>query len=351
MIMIEIFELNTTGSRGTQATPKLDYHFRKQVVDIKKAITYYRNYPVFLNSGNVLTRLLYKLDFDSELPSECFYKAIAINEELSLNLGFASSVHEPVIQSGFNFKDTLIVSTMESRGNLPSTTDWKSLVPLTVMYRPGKQGVYQLPLEGNNSYDGAQVLGIDIPLLAYMFAMFRKERKTLFEDSIVGTSEFIARYVLPNALYSQLDCLMVNHLNGEEELEDGWNDKVPFSAVDHMVDIYQELNVFAASSRNKTVLVEDFLRSLPSTKGTMFNLPFIYKGANTTNTVWFETIANLPLVMGVAKTLDLQDKGSIRNNLLRLDRKINSSRAWNKLPTNELKSHFTLLYNEIFFVV
>lgn len=348
-MMIEVFDIKEVGSRGTIETPKLDYHMRKQVEALKKAKTYYQNYPDFINSNHILTRLLYVLDYDMVNPTECFYRAVSDNEDIALNLGFGSSVHEPKVQAGFSHEDTLIVSTLETRNTLPTTADWKSLNPIKILYRQGTEGEYQLPTDDRNKVKGVQVIGIDIPLLSYMFAMFKKTRKP--EVEVVTTSEFVARYLLPNTLFSQFDCIIANTLWGNNELDVSWNDSTAFSKVDHLSDIKEELEELKEETKGKTMLAVDFLKSIPTTHGSLLDVRFTYNGSSTTNTLWFETICNTPMSMAVLESVNLDDSGAVMNRLARLDRRVQSARAWSKLPNKDIQELLKGQYNQAFFLI
>lgn len=347
--MIEIFDIKEVGSRGTIETPKLDYHMRKQVEALNKAKKYYQNYPDFVSSNHILARLLYVLDYDMVNPTECFYRAVSDNEDIALNLGFGSSVHEPKRQSGFSLEDTMIVSTLETRNTLPTTVDWKTINPIKILYRQGTEGEYQLPTDDRNEVKGVQVIGIDIPLLAYMFAMFKKTRNP--ETEVVTTSEFVARYLLPNTLLSQFDCIIANVLWGNNNLHDSWDDSTAFSKVDHLSDIKEELSELKEETKGKTMLAVDFLKSIPTTQGSLLDTRFNYNGSSTTNTLWFETVCNLPVSLAVLESVNIDDDNAVMNRLARLDRRVQSARAWSKLPSKEVQELLKGQYDQAFFLL
>lgn len=349
--MFSLFNPNKIGSRGTLETPALDVLIKKQRKQIESAKSWYRSNPVYVNSGSWISQLVYDLVWENVTePTQCYKKALETHSEICLVNGIADSVHDPrLITDEFCIEKTVVCATLESRRttNLPnSVRNWHLLSPIKVLYRPGIEGALQLPVSKLNNGPGYMLLGVDVPMLALMVNAFIKLQPTLPIPDREDIADLIAKYIVPNMLDSQMNCIMLNAMN-DDDYTYKWRDYVPFSHADQSLEIGIKLNEFILDTADKSMLIDDIADSIPSLNLSMSDTIFTFGLPTTTNSHWFKIISGLLLAKAIIPNVLLtSDNEGLFGKVDRMKRLVRSYRTWTKIKDKELGKYFGEQYDD-----
>jgi hypothetical protein len=245
------------------------------MVSIEKAISYYRKSGMKVDGSHFLTRLVYSFIFSSSEDYTSIYSTIsdskdelaqgagittAINSNSPFDSVFYPSCQEYVIAtSDLQYKDTL--NMVEE--------DWITLEPLKVVRHPYRLLGTHYPVGFGKGHDYS-VISVDIPALAIMYSGWVKYNNKLVKENPDYTREtieqFLGSYVLPNMLYSQFNCTilnMISNISGEWH-EDLYQSKLGMHVTTYESKIEKELSGLLDRITVMDIPPEACLSNIPS---------------------------------------------------------------------------------------
>lgn len=344
--MYRTLELESEISSGQFETPRLDALMGKQLSELKRVKSYYEVNRFHINSSHIILKLAYDLVLDKVPAAEAYRYTKARLKEICLAHGIGNSQHYPDDVDGFSHKHAFLVETSESsyKNFGTPTLHWKSATPLRVVARTGISGIFQLPVDTVNNVDGFIVLGIDLPMFAYMLNGFQNENiaKPLSEQETI--LDFVSKYVIPQLLITQYDCILKNMMIeiADPELftsfnSDAWKVNTPISVVNPSKKINRELEKLYDKRDSLNMTSKDFCDSIPTASGTLTDTMFFSPMQDTTFTLWFTALAGTSLARvfflysGTAR-----NQSTLMSNVLRQDKLIRSTRTFSKFPVKDI---------------
>lgn len=200
---------------------------------VDKIIHFYQTTPIAVKADHVLNTILGYYGSMHEASAFDVYRRAA-----SSYLGFCTSnkltssasvgqIYQGVFY-GPGIKEILIGVNEPFNYNV-GLNDWKSIVPLKVLYHPFSNTVFNIPNGLNpTTVKGYSVIQIDIPKLVVKYHWFRRWEREVAQvenpDYVSKTPfQFIHMHVLPLMMYSHADNVIINRFKAifmDEEIED-----------------------------------------------------------------------------------------------------------------------------------
>ena len=187
--------------------------------DVDRVVNYHRYGSFFVKSSHLLCRVISQMGIPLNYELDRYYEiAKARAGQISFLSRMSSSVNPGKWFSGvFYFGCNEIILSVDTEER-PSelVKDWRNLKPVRVLQHPVSNLNYMLPTGREHNIErGLVVVSVNIPILMVMYRCFmitQKRLKETSEGALTTPQAFVAKYVIPNMLYSQTDLVLLNRL-------------------------------------------------------------------------------------------------------------------------------------------
>lgn len=218
--MFSLFQTVKQNYTGESAFYGLHDFERKLLEDHKKVVSYYRTHGFFIPNEHLLVRLISTVSTPLAYDDLRYYEVTQARAlHVARTLRITSSIN-----TGSWWKNVFLQGCYELiiayDGDEARPTellkDWRNLQPVKFLDHPLSNFGMAIP-DGRRrqTEEGLAVIGIDIPMLMMQYRGFMLEqmlRNETENKAIETTKQFVAKYVLPNMLKSQLDIALMNRV-------------------------------------------------------------------------------------------------------------------------------------------
>ncbi len=277
--------------------------FLDTLIEVKE---YYRNNVMFLDSTNILAAILFNIDIDVNYTDKAYVQyATSRTDGLSRSLNITSSFHYGKIfhNEFYSSSEILLLDTRPFDIDIANKY-WKNLAPVYPLLHPWSNLNYTLPIGGklDTANNGLSVITINIPLLAYQFRCFIKD-KMLHNDPINTLIPiFLTQYVLPNMLNKQIDLCILNILMNTYYNK---SNSKPLVTNPFPLPVHNYLNKVITFSNNilnwikgQTLLYPQILQGIPAVfENNMDEVLEMPNIANTRQVWWAIALARLDIML------------------------------------------------------
>lgn len=220
--MLTLFSNNDRNiSQGLSIAPDWPYIRAGINKELEKVITYLKGSSLATKSNHFLVRLLQNIAVPVGIDTERYYAnvdAIALN--LSMALGMTSSINRGRFFENIFYGDKSreILIAVDTEFDFQKVhDDWENVSAVEVL-RHDLSDMALNPPDGKNNWskDGLAVISVNITMLAVQYRAFLLQEKYYYDltgESPRSVTQFLARYVIPNMLYSHLDQVLVNRFS------------------------------------------------------------------------------------------------------------------------------------------
>lgn len=344
--MYTFFERRTTGNKARWKAPMWSYIDNVIEENAKKVIQFYRNFPLFMNSTHVLSKLVDNLPLckDGDLPSH-ISRIEKIAEQQTRTHEFTSPLSKGKIHTdGIMFRPgtkEIVICINELFDVFTINQYWKEACPITFLYHESTD--LSIPfLHGKGSrYTGEiedvgyAVIMLDIPLLAAQYECWRLWNNSLPAGQRHTIQQFLMSYPLVNAVRSFTDIAVFNRLKciTRGEIIEPYVKSHPFPLTPIEGRVDNVLRAFKVVFERSTLDFQNMLLSIPepfdANAWELFKLPDV---ANTRQIEWAMNISRMAVINWL---LDYGNKGMNAMNLNWFRRRIRDLKAdniFNALP-------------------
>lgn len=359
--MLPLFKTFTGLSRGLTIEAGLDRLMKLQAKNISSAINYYNNQFVPIDMTSPIVRLCYRLQGLLTSDSLSLYnRVIEELEEICLGVGITTSQNKGETFDGLFYGErtqTILVSetVVKNRHRVFGLAPWKTLQPLRVIDRAGVKGSYIRPDLINDEGINFCTVGIDVGLLAYMYLGWHEENKKLPVEYQKRIEHFVAQYVYPSMMWSQMDAAIMRSLIiGKKAWEmDTASFPTNLALTNRTGELLGTVYGLMEEVSNQSVTWEKVLTHVPSFvyANMAMGLPELETDI-TPNNHWAQLAAIIPSIQVCLKFTPNNPEQSAQENLWRrYDRTLKSQRIIDKAPNREVMDFLTLGYDDILFTI
>lgn len=176
-----------------------------QTWSAKNALAVFADHP--------LAQALKLISVTAHADAQSIYeKAYARSPYIAKSLKFTSEINRGTTLPGahdlYKGQDNLVISISDYVSPSQATLDWRKLAPLKCLW-VDTDNLNLNPMNNPWFSRGFSAVTVDLPLLALMYLGFLKHRSSVMagpgETLVLGEENFIAMYVLPALLQSQVD--------------------------------------------------------------------------------------------------------------------------------------------------
>lgn len=278
--MFSLFtDYDSTRSFPIQMPSAMDYILRTYRRDVEEVASYYRRGVRAVNHQHVLSRVIGTVGAPTHYPLTSYMNAVEARAAyVSKTFRFTSAIDYGTIHYGvFGAPDDpeIIINTenyFNYFDDYEADDKWKRIAAVRCLEHQNSCLVPHL-LNGvrKNSSAGLRVYSVDIPLMMFQFYHFVKDQMTKrvdasSEGSVLDKTFFIAMYVLPNMIYSDMDLQMVNRFQNavSDRPMDRSYYKLPIAISDYSDKVDAALKQVVHSLSNRRNNYEGYLRNIPT---------------------------------------------------------------------------------------
>lgn len=227
--MINFFEQYTPGNTAVVTPPQWHYLQTGYLKNLEKVQEFYKLYPIAVNAGHFLIRLLESIDVDMDTPINKYYKYVeAKAQNLSMSLGMTSAIAKGEMFKGLFYGpgNTEVLLSVDIYTNPEETyKNWENVSAVYPLLHPKSDMDFILPFgEKTSGESGLCVIAVNIPQLAMQYRAFRDAQVDNLSGISKSIQQFIGGYVIPNMLPAQTDLALFNRVyNRLFKMDDGTN--------------------------------------------------------------------------------------------------------------------------------
>ena len=204
--MEKIFRFEDSVDRGAILPAKWSNIERQIDIQMKSYYKFHRSSDATLNSSNLLVRLIQQ---NTSFINEDLFTFI---NEVSKNVNKMNSLHG---LTSFNhigeIKDNVFMDTEASvvsvTGPIPDVSNWQEISPIRIVEHVESE-IGLIDLNNQKLSDGVVYLELNIVDLLVMYRSWAFHRLQNNQDK--SPHNFVARYVIPNAMRSYLNISLIN---------------------------------------------------------------------------------------------------------------------------------------------
>ena len=320
--MQKLFNMERGTNQGVVSMPWWTYIQDGLRRNLDQVITYYRRFPIPVESSHFIIKLITALGIYRNSDFEQFFNSVSSRcLGTSMALQMTSSINRGILFNGIfygpNVKE-ILVAVDDGFDIYEAKDNWQELCPIRVLSHPKSDLGLMVPNGVDyNAEEGLAVIAINLPMLALQYREFR-----LLEDSIAESTgesprsimQFVYAYPLTNMLRSHLDVALFNRLNNV--LSDiplaTSRGKHPFYLTDFSDKLYQ-LNInqveMLKSNHRK---FDGVMKSIPLVTSANLQEMMVFPDcALTRQIIWALAAASLPMLSFLFKSSG--DNPRIRN--------------------------------------
>lgn len=317
-IVYNIFSVINDRKTSVSIPPEFRLIKDTYIANINNLISYYNNSSITIKNNHILNRILN----DSHIPLDYDifqYLSVATNRApyIAKLYQLTSEINYGELHKGnfYHDCDEVLLYT-EDYVDIDELSNWKHLQPVKVL----KHGISDFSLtlpdgSDNNTNRDLTVISIDIILLLAMSRKYQEEQLIISNGESVGdTKQFIARYVIPNMLYSQTDIAIVNRLmnifNGTPHTNS--IKKHPLSMIDYSRKIDKVHEQVLKRISNANMRYDVMLKNIPTVTNLDANEALLMPEHAPTRQIWWSLLlSRLPYIIFLLEVGGI--KGSKRN--------------------------------------
>jgi len=306
--MYEIFNVEPVHQTAVPTPSRWNFIRTRLNANLDKAVSYYRHSKEFVSSQHILIKLLSGMGVPHSLEISRYYDnvcQVALNR--SMALGMTSSIFKGRLFHGDFYGDAsreIIIGDSDSFDPVWANDNWEDLSPITIL-RCAHSDISFMPPNGirHHSETGVAVIAINIPLLAVQYRAFRNKEAEIAAVSGCGErgiNNFVFNYPLTNALGSQLDYELFNHLDHvlrDEAIGVSISAKHPFfmSGFEDELREYHEKLIDILS--NSKADFYNMMRSIPMINvDNLFDASYLPSSVPTRQIEWAFSVARIPTI-------------------------------------------------------
>jgi len=302
--MYDIFNAIRPGTRPVAIDPNWNYVKEGLLRDLQKVLDYHHTRPTAVKSDHILVRLLQTIPVSKTLDNYTYYQHVSyIADELSQAFRFTSSVGEGKTFDGTFYGQgscELLISTEFDDDVERQAKKWEDIQAVKVLRHDLTDLSFTLP-DGN--YDSPEnnmaVIGINIPLLALQYKMFRENEDVLnpSDDSERSVMMFVRMYAITNMMPSHLDQVIINRFLSRAK---GWSvsdmpNKHSFHLVQYEKRVEETINEMFPSLYDVNKDFYTLMDTIPTpASGNMTNFSLMPNNVPTMQIKWALSIARIP---------------------------------------------------------
>lgn len=138
--------------------------------------------------------------------------AIVRSPYISKNFGFTTEFNPGsfIKHKVYPFTDNMIYTSTNYVRPYAAVSNWRNLRPLKVLWVDQDHVDMSVPNAKQEIQTGLGAVHLDIPLMALMYKGFKEDPS--FSQLVLGEDQFVATFVLPSILESQVDLTMISAL-------------------------------------------------------------------------------------------------------------------------------------------
>lgn len=269
--MFKIFESKYTENNGVIRPPEFELVKRVYDYQIDHIVNYYRDNVKFIPNQHLLVRMLNlfmpSLDYDLEAFIGIVYARspyVAKHFRLTSEIE-TGSFFEDLFYMGHN----LVIYDEEYFNPYEVTKNWKTAQSVKVLKHPISNLMFLLPAPSRypTIESGLSVVKVNLPMLLVQYREFLMNEMLKPEGTRGGAQAFVARYVLPNMIYSHADIAIFNRFyNNYYKLPvvDTEASKHPFMVIDYSRRIDRVASTLLKYIANRQMPYYGYLKLIPS---------------------------------------------------------------------------------------
>lgn len=258
-----------------------------------------------VKSNHFLSRLINTINVPHDLELERYYENVDDkSDKLAMHMKMTSSIFRGQIHKGIFYgtdNQEILINDNTSYDPNWIHKNWKFVTPVKVLMHPRSDLALLLPNgKDTGSETGMAVLSINIPMLAVQFRAFCLDQLYINGNSSSMTvANFIAKYVIPNMLYSHIDIAIFNRLSnyhkgaplGETKY------KHPFITIDYTSNVDKLIPRIMKDINSKSVNYKMMMKNVPMiVKKNLEDVMVLPDIAPTRQVLWAELISRIDVI-------------------------------------------------------
>ena len=301
--------------------PEWDYIRKGLLANLSIIQNYYHSRVFSVKSNHFLSRLINTINVPHTLELERYYDNVDTkSDKLSMHMKMTSSIYRGQIHKGIFYgteNQEVIINDSTSYDPNWVHKNWKYVSPVKVLMHPRSDLALLLPNgKDTGSETGMAVISINIPMLAVQFRAFCIDQNYREENNVspLTVANFIAKYILPNMLYSHIDLAIFNRINNYSQGAPLGETKYkhPFITIDYTEKIDRMIPRIIHDINTKSVNYKMMMKNIPViVKHDLEEVMMLPDLAPTRQVLWAELISRIDLIDFITR---LGEPRTIRNN-------------------------------------
>ncbi len=218
--MLNLFGMPASATTGVVGVPLWDYVRDGLRDNLTIATSYYRRYPVRVDSAHLLAQLLYSIGILKNQPIDQLYSYLSTRAlKAATACRLTSSINKGELHNGVFYGPgtrEVIIAHDDEFDPWEAQRNWRDLRPVQVLYHSHSDlGLFPPNGERTSNDDGMAVISINVPMLAIQYREFFNHESQIAAASGENPRSimfFLGAYPLTNMLYSHLDTAVFNRL-------------------------------------------------------------------------------------------------------------------------------------------
>lgn len=212
--MFNYFNFSTKYQQGVIHPSIWPYVKRQMLSQVNNVITYYRRNPIYIKSDHILVRLLDNIHIFETADPYKFIDDVAFKSDSTTNaLHMTSAFNKGKMFNGVFYGGSnpeILLSVSDIFNAIDDESRWWSVDSVKFIKTCKSDTLMHLPNGKQYSSEvGLTIVAIDVPRLALQYRSYLRFSKG--KQISASTPMFIARFVIPNMLKSQLELCLMNH--------------------------------------------------------------------------------------------------------------------------------------------
>lgn len=213
--MFHYFSFPQTYQEGVMHPSIWPYVKRQLLQSLNQTILYYRKNPIYIKSDHILVRLLDNIQIYETADAYKFADDVSVNCNSTTNaLSITSAFHKGRLFNGVFYgglNPEIILSISDSFNAIEDEKRWWSVDSVKFIKTCKTDIGLHLPSgKKYSSESGLTIIGVDVARMALQYRSYM--RYSRYRNIAFSTPIFIARFVIPNMLKSQLELNLINRI-------------------------------------------------------------------------------------------------------------------------------------------
>lgn len=210
--MIDIFAPSHKSRALISNAPGIENFRNKVKLNVSRLQDYYASNIRSVPSDNPLVQSLKHSGVYTFDAVDLQNNAIVRSPYISKNFGFTTEFNAGSFlkHKVYPYTDNMIYTSTGYVRPYQAVSNWTKLRPLNTLWVDADYLDMSVPDNKQQIIDGFSSVHLDIPLMALMYKGFKEDPK--YSQVVLGEDQFVATYVLPSILESQVDISMISAL-------------------------------------------------------------------------------------------------------------------------------------------